>query len=314
MEMLLQFMLLVIGFVLLIKGADWFVDGASKIADKFHIPQLVIGLTIVAFGTSAPEAAVGITAGLKGNADIALGNVLGSNVMNILLILGITSVIIPVSIQESTLKFEVPFVILISVLILFLGKSDGTIGLMDGIILWVFFLVFLFYLLQLAKKGQTIEDIPESGENDRLWKMVLATIIGLIAIVWGSNLTVDSASYIAKKLGLGQRFIGLTIVAFGTSLPELVTSATAALKGKADIAIGNILGSNIFNLLFVLGTTAIIVPLNYAQSFVFDNIICILSAVLLFVCVLKNKKLTRSGGIIMLVCYAAYFIRLYLSI
>jgi len=313
MHIFIQFVLLVVGFLLLIKGADYFVEGASKIADKFHIPQIVIGLTIVAFGTSAPEAAVGIAAGLHGNADIALGNVLGSNVMNILLILGLTSVITPVAIQATTMTYEVPFVIAISAVVGFLGYFDGKVSFLDGIILWGLFIVFFIYLIRLSKSGKAVmDDVPQSDSDDTLLKLIIITILGMAAIIIGSQLTVDSASEIAKVFGMSERLIGLTIVAFGTSLPELITSVTAALKGKTDIAIGNIVGSNIFNLLFVLGTTALIVPLNYSNAFVFDNIMCVGSAALLLICVLRNKKLTRLGGSIMLIVYAAYLTRLFL--
>lgn len=312
MEILKQFALLVVGFLLLIKGADYFVEGASKIADKFHIPQIVIGLTIVAFGTSAPEAAVGIAAGLHGNADIALGNVLGSNVMNILLILGVTSVITPVAIQLTTMKYEVPFVIFISAIVGVLGYFGKSIGFVDGLILWALFILFFIYLIKLSKSGKAVmDDIPESDTNESLIKLIVITVLGMAAIVIGSQVTVDSASALAKIFGMSERLIGLTIVAFGTSLPELITSVTAALKGKTDIAIGNIVGSNIFNILFVLGTTALIVPLNYSKDFIFDNVLCVVSAILLLVCVLRNKKLTRVGGSIMLLVYAAYLVRLF---
>lgn len=311
MNILLNFVFLIIGFCLLIKGADLFVEGASKIADRFHIPQLVIGLTIVAFGTSAPEAAVGISAGLKGNASIAMGNVLGSNIMNILLILGITALIIPIAVQKSTLHYEIPFVLIISVVLLFLGKINSSLGLFDGIILWGFMIVFMIYLLRMAKKGQAVvDDIPELDENESFLKIIVITVIGMAAIIFGSRLTVDSATQIATFFHISERIIGLTIVAFGTSLPELITSVTAALKGKADIAIGNIVGSNIFNILFVLGTTAIITPIAFESSFIIDSIVGIAATILLFLCVVRNQKATRIGGIVMLLSYIAYFIYL----
>lgn len=312
MNILIQLLILTAGFILLIKGADWFVEGASKIADHFHIPQIIIGLTIVAFGTSAPEAAVGITAGLKGNSGIVLGNVLGSNVINILLILGITACITPLAIQTSTLYFEVPFVVLISAVTLFLGYSGGAIGLIEGLILWGFFVIFFLYLIQLAKKGQgPVEEVAKAEAGDSVPKLIFFTLLGLIAIVAGSDLTVDSATAIANYFKIDERFIGLTIVAFGTSLPELITSVTASLKGKNDIAIGNIIGSNIFNLLFVLGTTAVIAPVAFQPSFLLDGILCIGSAALLFLCVFRKKCLNRMGGILMLLVYGVYFAYLY---
>lgn len=316
MNILLQVILLIFGFFLLIKGADFFVDGASKIADRFHIPQLVIGLTIVAFGTSAPEAAVGISAGLKGSAEIAMGNVLGSNIVNILLILGITAIIVPISVQKSTLRYEIPFVIFVSIILLFMGKSDGYLSRMDGIILWIFMLVFLAYLLNMARKGQSDsmkEDLSLVHKKENLFKLILITAGGMAAIIIGSDVTVDSATKIATTFHMSERFIGLTIIALGTSLPEFITSVMAAKKGKADIAIGNIIGSNIFNILFVLGTTAIITPIAFESSFLFDSIVGIAASILLFFCVIRKKQATRTGGILMLGSYMIYFIYLLMT-
>lgn len=308
MDILIQIGLLVVGFVMLIKGADWFVEGASKIADKLGIPQLVIGLTIVAMGTSAPEAAVSISASLKGSADIAVGNVVGSNILNVLLILGITAVIVPLAVQKSTIKYEIPFMILITVIFAVLGLTDNVIGFADGLILWGLFIVYLAYLLRMAKKGQaTIEEGEEAGENESILKMLALILIGGVLIVLGSNITVDAATKIAEFFGMSQRLIGLTIVAFGTSLPELVTSVTAGIKKKADIAVGNIVGSNIFNILFVIGTSALITPVVYQAEFWIDSIVCIVVGVVLLVCVLnKKQELKRWGGVVMLVGFAGY--------
>ena len=311
MDILLQILFLIAGFVMLIKGADWFVEGASKIADKFGIPQLVIGLTIVAMGTSAPEAAVSISAAMKQNAGITIGNVVGSNIMNIFLILGITSVITAISVQKSTIKYEIPFLIAISVLLPVLGMLGGTVSRLDGVILWICFVAYLLYLLRMAKKGQAVlEDIPESEANESVLKLIVLVLVGGALIVFGSDVTVDAATALAKIFGMSDRLIGLTIVAFGTSLPELITSVTAGIKGKADIAVGNIVGSNVFNILFVVGTTALITPVAFASNFVVDSVIAVLAAVILLVCVLKEQKLKRIGGIIMLVSYAAYFVYL----
>lgn len=311
LDLLLQIVLLVVGFVMLIKGADWFVEGASKIADKFGIPQLVIGLTIVAMGTSAPEAAVSISAAMKQNAGITIGNVVGSNIMNIFLILGITSAITAIGVQVSTIKYEIPFLIIISILLPVLGSMGGTVNLLDGIIMWVLFILYLLYLLRMAKKGQAVmEEVPAGEKNDSIWKLILMVLVGGVCIVVGSDVTVDAATAIAKVFGMSDRLIGLTIVAFGTSLPELITSVTAGMKGKADIAIGNIVGSNIFNILFVVGTTALITPVEFASNFVIDSAIATTAAVMLLLFVLKDKKLKRWGGITMLVSYAAYFVYL----
>lgn len=307
MEIVIQIGLLVIGFVMLMKGADWFVDGSAWAADKLGIPQLVIGLTIVAMGTSAPEAAVSISAALHGSADITIGNVLGSNILNILIILGITSVICTIPVQKSTVRYEIPFVIIVSVLLTVLGAVDGYISLLDGVILWAFMILYLIYLFRMSKKGETQTQIPETGEEEQPVKMVLLAIVGLVLIVWGSDVTVNAATNLAEIFKISPRIIGLTIVAFGTSLPELVTSVTAAVKGKADIAVGNIVGSNIFNILFVVGTTALITPVAYQSGFFIDSIVTIASAILLFVCVLRRKQLNRTGGVIMLLSYVAYF-------
>ena len=308
MHILLQFLLLVLGFVMLVKGADWFVDGAAGIADRFGIPQLVIGLTIVAMGTSAPEAAVSITAALKGSAAITIGNVVGSNIMNILLILGITSVIVTVAVAKSTVRYEIPYMLFITVLLMLFGYTGGHITRIEGVFLWVAFIVYLSYLFFMAKNNK--EEVEEEGKKKPVWLLIVLAIVGVVLVVWGSDISVDAATEIAKAAGLSDRFIGLTIVAFGTSLPELVTSTSAALKGKADIAIGNIVGSNIFNILFVVGTTALITPVVFETGFLIDFIVAIAAGVLLWLCVFKDQKLNRTGGILMLVGYAAYFVYL----
>lgn len=311
MAIVYQVVLLVVGFVMLIKGADWFVEGASKIADRFGIPQLVIGLTIVAMGTSAPEAAVSIASALKGSAEITIGNVLGSNILNVLIILGLTAVVRAIAVQKSTIKYEIPFTILVTVLMGVLGLTDGVISRGEGVILWACFLVYMVYLLIMAKKGQNTDgEVKKEEKKDPMWKLILLVIIGVVLIVFGSDVSVDAATALAKIFGMSERLIGLTIVALGTSLPELVTSVTAAIKGKADIAVGNIVGSNIFNILFVVGTTALITPVAYSASFMVDTVTAIATMVLLFICVLPKKKLGRLAGMIMLVSYVAYFIYL----
>lgn len=293
---------LIIGFVMLVKGADWFVDGAAGVARKLGIPQLVIGLTIVAMGTSLPEAAVSITAAIKQNAGIAVGNVLGSNVLNILIILGLTALITSVAVQKSTIRIEIPFMLLITLVLLWMGAADGKISRVEGAILWLFFILYLGYLFFLTRK-QKEEEVQ--GEQP-MWKLLLCIVGGATVIVVGSNLTVNSAIAIARAVGLSERVIGLTIVALGTSLPELFTSVTAAQKGNADIAIGNIVGSNIFNILFVLGTSALITPLVFEASFWIDGIAAVIAGVVLWLAVVRRKKLMRPWGIVMLVLYAGY--------
>ncbi len=314
MEIVIQIGLLILGFVMLIKGADWFVGGASTLADKLGIPQLVIGLTIVAMGTSAPEAAVSISAALKnteGNdsAAIAIGNVVGSNIMNILLILGITAVITAVAVQTSTLKYELPFLLAVTVLLFGLGYFDGVVTRIDGIILWACFILYLLYLLRMAKKGQASLEEAETVNSGPL-VLLLLLVGGAACIIIGSNITVDAATELARIFGMSERLIGLTIVAFGTSLPELITSTTAAIKKKADIAVGNIVGSNVFNILFVIGTTALLTDVPYNKDFLADSLIAIAAVILLFLCAVRKKKLTRAGGVIMLACMAGYMVYL----
>lgn len=307
MELLLQLVLLALGFVLLGKGADWFVEGAAGIATRFGIPQLVVGLTIVAMGTSAPEAAVSIAAAIKGSADITIGNIVGSNIMNILIILGLAAVITPLAVARSTVRVELPFVIAITGLLLYQGV-DGTISLADGMVLCLAFAVYLIYLYTMAVKSKVDDDLQEYGYS--LQRCLLATAGGLAVIIAGSNLTVNAASAIAAYAGLSERFIGLTIVALGTSLPELFTSVTAARRGNADIAIGNIVGSNIFNILFVVGLSALIIDIPFAAAFQFDSYVAIGTAALLWLCVLPKYSLNRWCGALMLACYAVYLWRI----
>lgn len=308
MKIVIELLLLAVGFVMLVKGADWFVDGAAGIAERFGIPQLVVGLTIVAMGTSAPEAAVSITAALKDNAGITIGNVVGSNILNILIILGITAVITSVAVSASTVRYEIPYMIVITLLLMFLGYTGGKVTFWEGAVLWVAFVLYLGYLLYMAKKNREV--VAEEAKQTSLLKLVLLTVIGVVLVVWGSDVSVDAASELAEIFGMSQRLIGLTIVALGTSLPELVTSVSAAIKGKADIAIGNIVGSNIFNILFVVGTTALITPVAFETAFLIDSAIAVAAGVLLWLCVFRKRRLERAGGVIMLVCYAAYFVYL----
>ena len=304
--MMVQVFILAVGFFMLVKGADWFVEGAAGVARKLGISQLVIGLTIVAMGTSMPEAAVSITAALNQNAGITVGNIVGSNILNILIILGITALITNVAIQRSTLRYEIPYMIGITIVLLVFGATSSVITAVEGVILLILFALFLLYLFVGAKN----EDMQEEVAEIPVWKCLLFMVAGGILVVKGSDFAVESASEIARFFGMSERFIGLTIVAFGTSLPELVTSVTAAKKGNAGIAIGNIVGSNIFNILFVIGITALICPVPFENKFLFDTIIAILSGALLWVGTVKHKELRKPCGIVMLVCYALYFVLL----
>ncbi len=314
MEMVLQIFLLVIGFAMLIKGADFFVDGSSGIASRFGIPQLVVGLTIVAMGTSAPEAAVSISAALKGNAGITIGNVAGSNILNILVILGLTAFLTKkvVPVASSTIKYEMPFMIVIMLILLWMGYAGNQVTRLEGAGLWVVFLLYLLYLFKMAKKGGDKDSEDDAGEaaERSMAMLLLFTVAGLALIVIGSSVTVDAATALARIIGLSERFIGLTIVALGTSLPELFTSVSAARKGSADIAIGNIVGSNIFNILFVVGTSALITPVVFESKFIVDFMVAAAAGVLLWVFSFSGKSLNRAEGGVLLLGYLGYFIYL----
>lgn len=304
--MIQQVIILLVGFIFLVKGADWFVEGAASIARKLGIPQLIIGLTIVAMGTSMPEAAVSITAALQQNAGITIGNVVGSNILNIFIILGITALITNVKIQKSTIRYEIPFMIFITIILMICGMTDMKITFIEGIFLWILFIAYLVYLFIMARNGETQEeekDIP-------VCKCLIFILIGGILVVKGSDFAVSGASAIARYFGMSERFIGLTIVAFGTSLPELVTSVTAAKRGNAGIAIGNIVGSNIFNILFVIGTTSLICNVPFESKFLVDTIIAIIASLILWFGTMKHQELRKPCGIVMLLCYMFYFIYL----
>ena len=301
---------MLLGFFLLAKGADFFVDGASSVAKRFKIPQIVIGLTIVAMGTSMPEAAVSIKAAISGNADISIGNVVGSNILNILLILGVSSVIFPLVIKKFTQRIDIPIVMGASLILLVLGFF-GKIFFWGGIIMLLCFGGYLAYLFVTSKKNADGEEAKIKSLP--VWKSIIFVIIGIIMIILGSEFAVETATNLAKMAGWSDAFIGLTVVALGTSLPELFTSVTAAIKKNSDIAIGNVVGSNIFNILFILGVTSLILPINFAPSFLIDTVVSLGCAALLLVLSLRGGKLRRWGGAIMLVSYVGYFIYLYVT-
>ena len=304
--MIKQIIILLVGFIFLVKGADWFVEGAANIARKLGIPQLIIGLTIVAMGTSMPEAAVSITAALQQNAGITIGNVVGSNILNIFIILGITSLITNVKIHKSTIHYEIPFMIFITIMLIIFGITDMKITFIEGIFLWILFLAYLVYLFIMAQNGEN----QDEEKNVPIWKCLGFILIGGIFVIKGSDFAVSGASAIARYFGMSERFIGLTIVAFGTSLPELVTSVTAAKRGNAGIAIGNIVGSNIFNILFVIGTTALICSVPFESKFIIDGMIAVGAGLVLWFGTMKHQELRKPCGIIMLLCYMFYFIYL----
>ena len=308
--MIISILLLIVGFVLLIKGADIFVDGASSTALNLKVSKMVIGLTIVAFGTSAPEFAVSIKALLSGSSDIVLGNVVGSNILNILLILGISSLFSSMVVKDNTVKKEIPLTILFSVLLTVLSfdnvfdkKITNVITRTDGFVILLFFIVFIYYLASIAKNNK--EENEEAPY--KIGKSLLFVLIGLVGIVAGSNLVVDNASAIAKALNVSEKMISLTIVAFGTSLPELVTSVQAARKHENDIAIGNIIGSNIFNIGIVIGLPcALIGNINVGTFNYIDMFTMIGAAILLFLLTFKKRKLDKGEGLIMLLIFIVY--------
>ncbi len=305
--MILSIILLIIGFFLLAKGADLLVDGACAVARKLNIPEIVIGLTIVACGTSAPEAAVSISSVLQGAAGVGVGNILGSNVANILLILGVSALITNLYVKKNTVFCEIPFVVFISVLLMFIGWQYGAVYCGSASILFGLFLLFLMYLFVVAKKQQ---DENKEIKNLSSIKMILFVFFGVAALVLGAKLTVDSAVNIAHALNISERVIGLTIIAFGTSLPELVTCVVAAVKKHSDIVVGNIIGSNIFNILFVLGVAGLISPIPFEHAFLIDAAWGIIAAVLLWVFFINDRKLTRGEGLFLLVLYSVYIVSL----
>lgn len=315
--MILNIILLLVGFVLLIKGADIFVDGASSTAANFKVSKMLIGLTIVAFGTSAPEFAVSLSALASGSSDMVLGNVFGSCVLNILLILGVASVIRPIDIREDTVKKELPLNLLITVLlvVLFLdvllaGGDVNQITREDAIVILLFFSVFLYYLVSMARKSRAAEvkNKDEEKPKFKLGKSLLFVVIGIAGIIIGSNLVVDNATAIAEAIGWSERVIALTVIAFGTSLPELVTSVVAARKGEQELAVGNIIGSNIFNICVVLGVPVLFFGAATPSSFeMLDLIMAVGSAALLFVFAGTTRKITRVEGGVMLALFVAYY-------
>lgn len=311
--MIINILLLIFGFILLIKGADMFVDGASSTAQNFKISKTLIGLTIVAFGTSAPEFAVSMNALATHSTDMVFGNVVGSNIMNILLILGVAATIHPISIKNNTVKKELPLTLLISTLlvVLFMDTNLGNgnanqITREDAIVILLFFSIFLYYLITLAiqKKQEDVKEEPKF----KLGKSLLFVLIGLVGVIIGSDLVVDNASKIALKIGASERLIALTIIAFGTSLPELVTTIISSRKGEQDLLVGNIIGSNIFNICVVLGIPVAIFGTITPSSFqAIDLITLLISASLLFMFSRSNKKLHRWEGILLLAGFAIYY-------
>lgn len=308
LRLLLNCVFLIVGFVLLIKGADLFVDGSSSVAKKLRVPTLIIGMTIVAMGTSAPELAVSTAASLKGSNEIAISNVVGSNIFNLMVVCGACALFKPLTVKMQTLKVDFPISILAAILLLILGYLGMSIGRVDGVIFVVLFIAFLVWMVISAKKSR--DAAGDEGEVKTLsaLRCVIYIVVGIAAIVLGGDLVVDTASAIAESFGLSQNLIGLTIVAFGTSLPELVTSLVAAKKGDVDMALGNVIGSNIFNILLIVGVAAVVSPMAVLMENLIDTVILILMSALVLVFAWSKKTINRAEGIVMLVLYAAYVV------
>ena len=328
----MEYLWLIFGFVLLIVGADIFVEGSSAIAKRFKIPTIIIGLTIVAFGTSMPEASVSISAALAGNNDIAISNVLGSNIFNLLVVLGASALICPVRVHSTSIKKEIPFSIFITLalgVVLAFGISfdaeadmlmgmeifshaSFTLGVAGGAILLVLFALYMYWqisgALKARKKGK-IEEEPED-ENKKIpaFMAVEMIVLGVVGIIMGGNFVVDNASIIAENFGMSQTLIGLTIVAVGTSLPELVTSMVAAKKGESDLALGNVIGSNVFNIVFILGASAVVSPMTVDILAIYDTLVLLLVSVLALIFAKTNKRFSRPEGAVLLAIYAIYFV------
>ena len=315
--------LIIFGFALLIKGADLLVVGASKIAKKFNIPEIVIGLTVVAIGTSLPELVVSTTSALTGHSDIALGNVVGSNLANLFLILGVCSIIKPLKFKRETIIFENPFVIIITALLFFLCINNGGVQIsrLEGGCLLLLCVIFILYNVIMAKRGET----PEENENDEVqsknleepsqidtYKSILFIVLGILGLKYGGDFVVDNAVVIAQTIGISEKLISLTIVAISTSLPELITSVTAAIKGETDLAIGNIVGSQTFNILLILGASSLLNPITYAASYNKDLILLIAGSIVfaLFPFTGEKNKMTRENGYLFVIVYIVYMINI----
>lgn len=306
-DVLISVGLLVVGFVLLIKGADFFVEGSSSVAKMLKVPSIIIGLTIVAMGTSLPECAVSITASLTNNNELAVSNAVGSNIFNLMVVCGFCALFNPLVVDKSTLKKEFPFSMLCAILLLVLGYIGMVLGRWDGIILLVLFVGFIVWMVRSALKARAAAS-DEENEVLPVWKCIVFIIGGIIAIKFGGDFVVNGASTIAAKMGLSQNLIGLTIVACGTSLPELVTSVVAAKKNELDMALGNVIGSNIFNILFVLGIAASISPIGFIMENVIDIAILTVFSLIVWIFAWTKQRLDKKEGIAMLVMYAAYLV------
>jgi len=302
--MLINFMMLIVGFVLLIKGADYFVDGAASVAGLLRVPTVIVGLTIVAFGTSAPEAAVSTTAALSGANSIAVSNIIGSNIFNLLLVLGITTLVTVVPVPKSMVRREFSFLALMTILMSVLILYDFKISRVDGILFLLFLIFYVTWLIYGAISQRSLTDIEEAKYP--LWLAIIVIIGGIAAVIIGGNIVVDNATEIALSIGWSEKLVGLTIVSIGTSLPELVTSFVAARKGKVDIAIGNVVGSNVFNILFILGLSSTITPILVEQALYVDILFMTFGTLLTYYMCRTHNDLTKREGLILLLIFISY--------
>lgn len=316
--MILSAILIVVGFVLLIVGADVLVDGSSGIAKKFHIPEIIIGLTIVSIGTSMPELFVSITSALEGHSDMAIGNIIGSNLSNLLLILGLSATIKPVVFQKETRLYEIPMCLAVTVILMVFCNTGSGISRAEAIALMVLFCVFIGYTIYMGKKESQkdiLEIQTEENKNNSSIKNIILIILGILGLKFGGDLVVNNALNVANYFNLSEKLISLTILAIGTSLPELVTSVTAAIKGNSDIAIGNIIGSNIFNILLIIGTSSIITPIVYNSTYNFDFSVLLISTLILslFPVIPPKNEMSRFNGIVYLAIYVLYMTILFIK-
>ena len=316
--MILSAILIVVGFVLLIVGADVLVDGSSGIAKKFHIPEIIIGLTIVSIGTSMPELFVSITSALEGHSDMAIGNIIGSNLSNLLLILGLSATIKPVVFQKETRLYEIPMCLAVTVILMVFCNTGSGISRAEAIVLMILFCAFIGYTIYMGKKESQkdiIEIQTEENKNNSSIKNIILIILGILGLKFGGDLVVNNALNVANYFNLSEKLISLTILAIGTSLPELVTSVTAAIKGNSDIAIGNIIGSNIFNILLIIGTSSIITPIVYNSTYNFDFSVLLISTLILslFPVIPPKNEMSRFNGIVYLAIYVLYMTILFIK-
>ena len=304
----MDYLLLVVGFVLLLKGADFFVEGSSSIAKRLRVPSLIIGLTIVAMGTSLPECAVSISAAIAGNTGVAVGNAVGSNIFNLMVVCGVCALFCPLTVSRGTLTGEFPFSVIVAAVLMVLGWLGMTLGHIDGFILLVMFAGFLLWMIRSAQKARNESEAEDEYEIRPIWQCIVYIVSGAAAIAAGGQIVVNAASAIATSFGMSQNLIGLTIVAFGTSLPELATSVVAARKHEVDMALGNVIGSNIFNILFVLGVAAAIHPMVFQMENIIDIIVLVVMSIIVLCFAWTKQKLVRWEGFTMLVMYAAYVV------